>query len=162
LAQVGMLCLPPLQVSSQAVTSRRDVLPAAVMGQLLTEVCTRLQAKAAPSVFHPNWAPVREHFLLIAIVDGSTLAALRQRTQVLRERAGVGRDGKPLIMVEAFSHRPLWQLYTEDVASNDQRFAVEIPAAFPVDVLLVVDLGFFSVLWFDDFTGAHWCAMRCW
>jgi hypothetical protein len=47
---------------------------------------------------------------LIAIVDGSTLEALRQRTQVLRERDGVRLAGKTLAMVEAFSHRPLWQL----------------------------------------------------
>jgi hypothetical protein len=35
-----------------------------------------------------TWAPVREHFPLIAIADGSTLEALRKKTQELRERAG--------------------------------------------------------------------------
>jgi hypothetical protein len=60
--------------------------------------------------------------------------------------------GKIMVMVEAFSHRPLWQLYTEDAAANDKRFATEIMAAVPVGGLLVFDLGFFSFLWFDDFT----------
>jgi len=60
--------------------------------------------------------------------------------------------GKMMVMVEAFSHRPLWQLYTEDAAAHDKRFAVEILAALPVGGLLVFDLGFFSFLWFDDFT----------
>jgi hypothetical protein len=110
LAREGLLWIPPLQVSPQALTIRLDVLPAAVMGQLCAEVCTRLQAQAAPSGCHPSWAPVREHFPLIAIVDGSTLEALRQRTQVLRERDGVRLAGKTLAMVEAFSHWPLWQL----------------------------------------------------
>src|SRR5918995_4589750 len=155
LAREGLLWTPPLQVSPQAITKRLDVLPAAVMGQLFAEVCTRLQAQAAPSVFHPSWAPVREHFPLIAIVDGSTLEALRKRTQVLRERDGVMLAGKTLVMVEAFSHRPLWQLYTEDAAANDKRFAVEILTALPSGGLLVFDLGFFSFLWFDDFTDSH-------
>ena len=48
--------------------------------------------------------------------------------------------------------RLLWQLYTEDAAANDKRFAAEIMAALPIGGLLVFDLGFFSFLWFDDFT----------
>ena len=60
-----------------------------------------------------------------------------------------------MVMVEAFSHRPLWQLFTEDAAANDKRFAAEIMAALPIGGLLVFDLGFFSFLWFDDFTASH-------
>ena len=51
-----------------------------------------------------------------------------------------------MVMVEAFSHRPLWQLYTEDAAANDKRFAAVIMAALPIGGLLVFDLGFFSFL----------------
>ena len=47
LAREGLLGMAPLQVSPQAITKRLAVLPAAVMGQLLTEVCTRLSAGAA-------------------------------------------------------------------------------------------------------------------
>jgi len=152
LAREGLLGMAPLRVSPQAITKRLDVLPAAVMGQLLAEVCVRLQAQAPPAVPHPRWAPVRERFSLMALVDGSTLEALRKKTQVLREREGLVLGGKMMVMVEAFSHRPLWQLYTEDAAANDKRFATEIMAALPVRGLLVFDLGFFSFLWFDDFT----------
>ena len=60
--------------------------------------------------------------------------------------------GKMMVMVEAFSHRPLWQLYTDAAAANDKRFAAEIMTALPIRGLLVFDLGFFSFLWFDDFT----------
>ena len=60
-----------------------------------------------------------------------------------------------MVIVEAFSHRPLWQLYTADAAANDKRFATEIMAALPVGGLLVFDLGFFSFLWFDDFSASH-------
>ena len=152
LAREGLLGMAPLQVSPQAITKRLDVLPAAVIGQLLAEVCARLQAQVPPAVPHPCWAPARERFSLLALVDGSTLEALRKKTQVLREREGLVLGGKMMVMVEAFSHRPVWQLYTEDAAANDKRFASEIMAALPVGGLLVFDLGFFSFLWFDDFT----------
>lgn len=152
LAREGLLWVTPVRVSVQALTKRLDVLPAAVMGQLFTEVCVRLQAQGPPPLPHPRWAPVREACSLIAIVDGSTLEALRKKTQVLRECQDLVLGGKMMVMVEAFSHRPLWQLYTEDAAANDKRFAAEILAALPVGGLLVFDLGFFSFLWFDDFT----------
>jgi hypothetical protein len=155
LAQEGLLWLTPLRVSPQAITKRLDALPAAVMGQLFTEVCARLQTQAPPGVLLPRWTTVREHFSLIALVDGSTLEALRKKTRVLQEHEGLVLGGKMMVMVEAFSHCPLWQLYTEDAAANDKRFAAEIMAAVPVQGLLVFDLGFFSFLWFDDFTASH-------
>jgi hypothetical protein len=55
-------------------------------------------------------------------------------------------------MVEAFTPRPLWQLYTEEAAAPDKRFAPEILAALPTGGRLSFALGFFSCLGFDDFT----------
>src|SRR5439155_14787950 len=62
LTREGLLGMAPLQVSRQAITKRLDVLPAAVLAQLLAEVCARLQAQAPAAVAHPRWAPVRERF----------------------------------------------------------------------------------------------------
>jgi hypothetical protein len=152
LAREGLLGSAPLRVSSQAIAKRLDVLPAAVMGQLVGEVCARLPAQPLPARPHPRWAPVREHFSLLAIVDGSTLAALRKQTAVWRERPGLVLAGKMMVLVEAFSHRPLWQLYTADPAANDKRVAGESLAALPSGGLLVFDLGFFRCLWFDALT----------
>src|SRR4029453_3843514 len=87
-----------------------------------------------------------------ALGDGSTLEALRKKTQLLRQQEGLVLAGTVMVMVEAFSHRPLWHLYTEDALANDKRFAAAILAALPVGGLLIFDLGFFSFLWFDDFT----------
>ena len=154
LAREGLLWTPPLPVSPQAITKRLDVMPAAVMGQLCAEVWARLQAQAPPPLPQPHWAPVRQRFPLLAIVDGSTLEALRKKAQVLREQPGLVLAGKVLVMVEAFSHRPLWQDYTEEALANDKRFAGAILAALPPGGLLVFDLGFFSFLWFDAFTDA--------
>src|SRR5499433_371429 len=157
LTREGLLGMAPLQVSAQAITKRLDVLPAVVMGQLFTEVCLRVQAQPPPPLPHPRWAPVWEACSLIALVDGSTLEALRKKTQVLRACEGLVLGGKMMVMVQAFSHRPLWQLYTEDAAANDKRFTAEIMAALPIGGLLVFDLGFFSFLWFDDFTDQQKC-----
>jgi hypothetical protein len=156
LAREGLLWEPPLPVSPQAITKRLDVVPAAVMGQLFAEVCGRLQAQAPPPLpqVQARWAPVRERFPLVAIVDGSTLEALRKKTQVLREQPGLVLAGKVMVLVEAFSHRPLWQDYTEDAVANEKRFAGAILAALPPSGLLVFDLGFFSFVWFDAFTDA--------
>jgi len=157
LRREGVLGVAPLRVSAQAITKRLDVLPAAVMGELFAEVCTRVQAQAPPPLPQPRWASVQEHFPLIALVDGSTLEALRKKTAVLRERTGLVWAGKMMVMVAAFSHCPLWQLSTEDAAANDTRFSAEILAVLPVGGLLVFALGFFSFLWFDDFTDQQKC-----
>jgi hypothetical protein len=155
LARDGLLWTPPLPVSPQAITKRLDVVPAAVMGQRFAEVCHRLQAQGPPPLPQASWAPVRDRFPLVAIVDGSTLEALRKKAKALREQPGLVLAGKVLVMVEACSHRPLWQSYTEDALANDKRFAAEILAALPPGGLLVFDWGCFSFLWFDDFTDAR-------
>ena len=102
LTREGLLGMAPLRVSPQAITKRLNVLPAAIMGQRFTEVCTRVQAQSPPALPHPRWAPVWERFPLLAIVDSSTLEALRKKTQGLQERPGVVLAGKLMMMVEAF------------------------------------------------------------
>lgn len=151
LAQEGLLWVSPLKVSEQAIAKRLDTMPVAVMGQLFAEVCARLKAQPSPELpGQQAWATVRQHFTLIAIMDGATLEALRKKTQALRAVPGPALAGRIMVRVEAFSVRPLWQLYTQDAAANDKRFAVQILAELPEGGLLVFDLGLFSFLWFDD------------
>ena len=153
LAQDGLLWVAPLQVSEQAIAKRLDTLPASVLAEVFTEVSRRVQAQAPPPL--PglgSWAEGRARFTRIAMVDGSTLEALRKKTETLQAQPGLVLAGRRMVMVEAFTHRPLWQLYTEDAAANDKRFAAEVLAAVAPGGLLIFDLGFFSFLWFDDFT----------
>jgi hypothetical protein len=89
LARAGLLWVTPRRVSPHALLKRLDGLPAAGLGQLLAEVCARLQAQQSPALPHPCWAPVRDAFSLLALVDGSPLAARRQKTQGWRERQGL-------------------------------------------------------------------------
>ena len=151
--QDGLLWVSPLQVSEQAIAKRLDTLPARALAAVFTEVSARLQTQPPPQLPGlERWTEVRTRFSRIAMVDGSTLEALRKKTQLLHAQSGLVLAGRMMVMVEAFTHRPLWQLFTEDAAANDKRFATEILAAVPERGLLVFDLGFFSFLWFDDFT----------
>src|SRR5262249_60466182 len=94
LGREGLLGMAPRHVSPQAIPKRRAVLPAAVLGQRLAAGGARLQAQVPPTVPPPGGAPVRERLSWIALGDGSTREAPRNKTQVLRARAGLGRGGK--------------------------------------------------------------------
>ena len=151
--QDGLLWVSPLQVSEQAIAKRLDTLPARALADVFSEVSAHLQAQPPPQLPSlERWAAVRARFSRIAMVDGSTLEALRKKTQTLQAQPGLVLAGRVMAMAEAFTPRPLWQLYTEEAAANDKRFAAEILAAVPERGLLIFDLGFFSFLWFDDFT----------
>jgi Transposase DDE domain len=153
ITQDGLLWVAPLQVSEQAIAKRLDTLPARALAEVFAAVSTRLQAQPPPALPGlESWEGVRTHFACLAAVDGSTLEAVRKKTQTLRAQPGVVLAGRMMVMVDAFTQRPLWHLYTEDAAANDKRFAPEILAALPTGGLLIFDLGFFSFLWFDDFT----------
>lgn len=153
LVQEGLLWVSPLQVSEQAIAKRLDTLPASALAAVFADVSARLQAQPPPQIPGlERWTEVRARFPRIAMVDGSTLEALRKKTQTLQAQPGLVLAGRVMAMVEAFTHRPVWHLYTEDAAANDKRFAAEILAAVPLGGLLIFDLGFFSFLWFDDFT----------
>lgn len=156
LVQDGLLWVSPLQVSEQAIAKRLDTLPASALATLFTEVSARLQAQPSPQLPGlAGWTEMRKQFPRVAMVDGSTLEAVRKKTQTLQAQPGLVLAGRMMVMVEAFTHRPLWQLYTEEAAANDKRFAPEILTALPEGGLLIFDLGFFSFLWFDDFTEQH-------
>jgi hypothetical protein len=109
-ARAGVVGGAPRRVSPQALTKRLAVLPAAVMGQLFAAVCPRLQAQPPPPLPHPSWARVREAFPRLALVDGSTLEALRTKTPRLRPQEGLVLAGTGMVMVDACSPRPLGHL----------------------------------------------------
>ncbi len=110
LAGEGLLWVQPCKVSEQAIGKRLDTLPAGVMREVFAEVSSRLQAQ--PALSGPGlaeWTAVRHHFSLIAVVAGSTLEALRKKTQALRAARGRVRAGRMMVMVDAFGQRPLRQ-----------------------------------------------------
>lgn len=152
-AQDGLRWVAPLEVSEQAIAKRLDTVPARAVAQVFAEGSARLQAQPPPELPGlESWGAVRAPFARLAVGEGSTLEAVRKKTPTLQAQPGVMLAGRRMVMVAVLTHRPLWQLYTGDAAANDKRFAAEILAALPVGGLLVFDLGFFSFLWFADFT----------
>jgi len=153
IVQEGLRWVSPLPVSEQAIAKRLAPLPASALAAVFADVSARFQAQPPPPLPGlERWTAVRARFPRIALVAGSTLEAVRKKTQPLHAQPGLVWAGRGMAMVEAFTQRPLWPLYTEDAAANDKRFAPEILAAVPLGGLLIFALGFFSFLWVDDFT----------
>jgi hypothetical protein len=60
-----------------------------------------------------------------------------------------------MMIVEAFSHRPVAAWYQADAQSYDQQWHDVLLERLPRGGLLIFDLGFFNFVWFDAFTQAH-------
>jgi hypothetical protein len=64
---------------------------------------------------------VRVHFPLLALLDGSTLEALRKKTQALRRVEGLALAGRMMVMVRwQENHPPAWTLVRDRVSSMKQ------------------------------------------
>ena len=59
-----------------------------------------------------------------------------------------------MMVVEAFTQRPVTLWYTENDKSNDKIWCEELADKFPENGLMIVDMGFFSFQWFDLLTEA--------
>ena len=158
LAGDGVLGVRPGRVRRPALTTRLEVLPAAVMGQRWAEGCARVRAQGPPARPQPAGAPGQAACSLLAMVAGSTRAARRHKTPGWRARQGLVLGGKRLVRVEAFSHRPRWPRSTDAAAANDPRVTADSMAALPIGGRWVCDLGFCSVLWCADLPDQQ----KCW
>lgn len=58
------------------------------------------------------------------------------------------------MIVEAFTQTPVTVWYQEDEKCNDKIWCEELCNKLPVSGLIIVDLGFFSFVWFDQLTEA--------
>lgn len=107
LVQEGLLWVSPLQVSEQGIAKRLDTLPASALAAVFTDVSVRLYASPPPQLPGlEKWAGVRAQFPCIAMVDGTTLEALRKKTEALQAQPGLVLAGRVMVMVEAFTQRP--------------------------------------------------------
>jgi hypothetical protein len=88
------------------------------------------------------------------LADGSTLEAVAKRLDSLPAPAS-GLGGKMMMIVEAFSHRPVGAWYCADAHAHDQNWCDTLIERLPKGGLLIFDLGFFNFIWFDGFTVAQ-------
>ncbi len=112
-----------------------------------------MSVQANPGVVPAQWQAVVQQFGVIWLADGSTLEAIAHKLHSLQENVRE-LGGKMMMVVEAFSCRPVAAWYTEDANTHDQRWNDELIKRLPNGGLLIFDLGFFNFVWFDAFSEA--------
>ena len=153
LKEEGLLWVEPLKVTKQAVSKRIMNVPAEIFAILLKGVLEKAAEKAEKIKVGEKWEKVREKFSVVWIADGSTLEQIRKNMKISKEeKSKLG--GKIMMVVEAFTQRPVTLWYTENDKSNDKIWCEELAAKLPENGLMLVDMGFFSFAWFDLLTEA--------
>ncbi len=154
LSQEGLLWVEQMEVSAQALSKRLRALPIELFAQIFEQVMQRISAQTQNRVIPETWQPVCQRFTAIWIADGSTLEALRKKLKALQEQEKT-LAGKIMMVVEAFTHRPVTTWYTTNSKANDKTWCNQLLERLPIGGLLIFDLGFFKFPWFDAFTSAH-------
>ena len=153
LKEEGLLWVEPLKVTKQAVSKRIMSVPAEIFAILLKGVLEKAAEKAEKIQVGEKWEKVRKKFSAVWIADGSTLEQIRKNMKISQEeKSKLG--GKIMMVVEAFTQQPVTLWYTENDKSNDKRWCKELAAKLPENGLMIVDMGFFSFVWFDLLTEA--------
>jgi len=153
LSQEGLLWVERMEVSAQAVSKRLRTLPIELFAQVFEQVMQRISTQPKNQAIPENWQPVCTRFTAIWIADGSTLEALRRKLKALQEQEKT-LAGKIMMVVEAFTHRPVTTWYTTNSKVNDKTWCTQLLERLPIGGLLIFDLGFFKFPWFDAFTEA--------
>lgn len=155
LEQEGLLWVEARLVSKQALSNRLRTLPANLFAQLFEQVLVRMQfqAHAEEEIVPASWQAVQLRFGAVWLADGSTLEAIAKQLDSLKEQAS-GLGGKMMMIVEAFSRRPVAAWYSADAHAHDQHWNDALIERLPKGGLLIFDLGFFNFVWFDAFTVA--------
>ncbi len=150
----GLLWVPMLVVSQQAISERLRVFPPILFLEiwryLLPVLQARWQARQRPLPPVLAWAQARYTAILAA--DGSTLDALVRKVGLLRDSETHPLAGKMLAVLDLCSWLPRAIWFEEDAQAHDQRFWSRILQAVPAGALLIVDLGFTNFKVFAQLT----------
>lgn len=169
LAREPLLWERPRRVSQQALSQRLRVLPAALMGEVLTQTLPALQARAAARTRSrpPAVARALAHFGRVWVIDGTTLEHVFRKVGLLRDQAGTTKalpGGKCVAVLDVASHLPVQIWVGDDATANDRRWLpalsdlLAVPAvddALPpvgTQGLLLCDGGFYGFAFFDWLT----------
>ncbi|MEH2128608.1 IS4 family transposase [Nostoc sp.] len=148
----GLLWVEAMSVSRQALSQRLESLPAKLFVGLFEQVIERLAAKKKRTEVDPRWSSVVEEFSAVWIADASTLEAVKKHLGQLQEKTNAVLGGKMLMVVEAFSHRPVAAFFDGDAKRNETKWWQELQVRLPVGGLLITDMGFYGFEWFDTLT----------
>lgn len=152
LSHEGLLWAEPVSVTKQALSRRLMTMPAEWFRQMFNDVASRLREKANPTSLTPAQQNLCKRFPALWLADGSTLERLQRKMGSLHDLSKAPLAGKIMMVVAAFSKRPIAAWYEEEANTHDRNWQVELLNTLPVNGLLVFDLGFFEFDWFDRFT----------
>ncbi|WP_228058167.1 hypothetical protein [Nostoc sp. LEGE 12447] len=130
-----------MSVSRQALSQRPESLPAKLFIKLYEQVIERLAAKKNPAEVDPRWSSIAEEFSAVWIADASTLEAIKKHLGQLQEKTGAVLAGKMLMVVEAFTHRPVAAFFDADAKRNETNWWQELQLRLTVGGLLITDMG---------------------
>lgn len=148
----GLMWVEATKVSKQALSQRLNSLPAQLFAKVFEQVIERIAAKNSPQKLAPTWASVAEKFPAVWIADASTLEAMKKHFGQLQEKIGSVLAGKMVMVVEAFTHRPVTVWYDEVAKRHETNWWSALWERLPVGGLLIVDMGFYGFEWFDCLT----------
>ncbi|KAB8314918.1 IS4 family transposase [Tolypothrix campylonemoides VB511288] len=148
----GLMWVEAMQVSRQALSQRLGSMPAQLFIKLFEQVIERLTAKKNKIEIAPMWASVASSFSAVWIADASTLEAVKKHLGQLQQKTGAVLGGKMLMVVEAFSHRPVAAFFDADAKRNETKWWSALLERLPVGGLLITDMGFYGFEWFDTLT----------
>lgn len=156
LCSEGLLWVPVLHVSQQAISERLRVLPSVLFLRILWHILPvlheRWQTRQRP--LPPLLAWAQERYTAVLAADGSTLDALLCKVGLLRDCDRHPLGGKMMAMLDLCSWLPRAIWYDEDAKASDQRFWPQILGAIPAGALLLLDLGFTNFKMYAQITNA--------
>lgn len=144
LEREGMLWIPRLVVSQQAISQRLRIFPPQLFLNVLIHIVPILQARwrQRQRPLPPVLAWAKERYTDVLSVDGSTLDVLLRKVGLLRGLERPPLAGKMMVLLNICSWLPTAVWFREDAALHDQRFWPQILQAVPKGALLLLDLGF--------------------
>lgn len=140
----GLLWVPVLVVSQQAISQRLRTFPPVlflnVLVHILPIVHARWRARRRP--LPPVLAWAKKRYTAVLAADGSTLDALLRKVGLLRGQQQHPLAGKMMVLLNVCSWLPLTLWLNDNDKVHDQRFWPKILEAVPSGALLLIDLGF--------------------
>ena len=119
-------------MSKQALSQRFASLPAELFLEIFESVCERIRASGEPPLSERVKATVKQ-FSAVWMADGTTLSQLRKTLARTQEQESNPLAGKLMMVVEAWSHRPVSAWYDPNAQRSDQSWRDELLDALPTE-----------------------------
>lgn len=140
----GLLWVPTMVVSQQAISERLRTFPARVFFHLLVSRLPMFQqrSQARQRPLPPTLAWAQKRYQAVLAVDGSTLDALLRKVGLLRDEEKHPLGGKIMTLLNICTLLPHSIWFEANAKASDQRFWPQILTAIRAGALLLLDGGF--------------------